>query len=176
MARRNRAGRTGVRRATPILILTTWAMLAGAARAQSPGPGTGGYMRVITSHGQMAGESTDPNYDGWIPLRHTTMPSPTELAAMVAEDPATAAKAVHPPIVVVKDRDKSSLGILGAFSSRQRFPEIDITVTDNSDRPAMRYKLTDATIIAIRAGGSGDGTQVPMEQLRISYAKIEVLQ
>jgi type VI protein secretion system component Hcp len=172
MAMREMAGAwTCARWAAPILILTTWAMMTGAAWAQ----GTGGYMRIISASGRaMAGESTDSKFSGWIPLRQTTMPTAAEMSALAAEDTAAAAKEVHPPIAVVKDRDSSSLAILGAFTSRQHFPEIDIAVTDHSDRPAVRYKLTDATIIAVRASVTSDAAQEPVEQLRIRYAKIDV--
>jgi type VI protein secretion system component Hcp len=157
--------------AAAILILTTWTTFAGPACAQ----GTGGYMRCVSASGRvMAGVSTDATFNGWIPLRQTTMPTAAEMSAMAAEDSATAAKEVHPPIVVVKDRDNSSLAILGAFTSKQHFPEMDIAVTDHSDHPAVRYKLTDATIIAVRASVTPDASQEPVEQLRITYAKIEV--
>jgi type VI protein secretion system component Hcp len=157
----------------PVLILATM-MVAGAALAQKPS--NSGYMRVLTASGHvMAGESTDPAHNGWIPLRQTTMPSVTQMAAMAQEDAAAGgAKAVHPPIVVVKDRDNSSLALLGAYSSHQHFPEIDIAVTDYSDQPAKKYKLTDAMIVSVRAAGVGDGTGETVEQLRISYLKIEV--
>jgi type VI protein secretion system component Hcp len=162
--------RVGARFAAPILILVTWTMLARPACAQ----GTGGYMRCVSASGRaMAGVSTDATFNGWIPLRQTTMPTAAEMSARTSEDAATAAKEVHPPIVVVKDRDSSSLAILGAFTSKQHFPEIDIAVTDHSDHPAVRYKLTDATIIAVRASVTPDAAQEPVEQLRITYAKIE---
>ena len=164
----------GAQITTPVLILAMWAMLAGVTVAQKPN--SSGYMRVVTASGHvMAGESTDPAHNGWIPLRQTTMPSAAQTAAMTQEDAAAGgAKAVHPPIVVVKDRDGSSLGLLAAYSSHQRFPEIDIAVTDYSDQPAKKYKLTDAMIISVRAAGVGDGTGETVEQLRISYAKIEI--
>jgi type VI protein secretion system component Hcp len=163
--------RVGARFAAPILILVTWTMLARPACAQ----GTGGYMRCVSASGRaMAGVSTDATFNGWIPLRQTTMPTAAEMSARTSEDAATAAKEVHPPIVVVKDRDSSSLAILGAFTSKQHFPEIDIAVTDHSDHPAVRYKLTDATIIAVRASVTPDAAQEPVEQLRITYAKIQV--
>jgi type VI protein secretion system component Hcp len=166
-----------IRNAALILSLTIANMLAGAAGAQTKSTGTGGYMRMVSASGRvMPGESTDEKFNGWIPLRQVTMPSPAEMTAMATQDPATAAKSVHPPIVVVKDRDGSSLGILGAFSGHKHFSEVDIAITDHSDRPAARYKLTDATVVAVRAGGSGDGTQTPMEQVRIVYAKIEAVQ
>lgn len=157
----------------PVLILAT-TMVAGAALAQKPS--NSGYMRVVTASGHvMAGESTDTAHNGWVPLRQTTMPSAVQMAAMAQEDAAAGgAKAVHPPIVVVKDRDNSSLALLGAYSSHQHFPEIDIAVTDYSDQPAKKYKLTDAMIVSVRAAGVGDGTGETVEQLRISYAKIEV--
>jgi hypothetical protein len=31
-----------------------------------------------------------------------------------------------------------------------------------------------ATIISVRGGGTNDGTDAPMEQLRLNYAKIEI--
>jgi type VI protein secretion system component Hcp len=169
--RRSPEARICVSTAAPILVLILWTVLAGPAHAQ----GTGGYMRCVSASGRaMAGESTDATFNGWIPLRQTTMPSATEMSAMAEENAATSAKEVHPPIVVVKDRDSSSIAILGAFSSKQHFPEIDIAVTDHSDHPAVRYKLTDATIIAVRASVTPDASQEPVEQLRIGYAKIEV--
>lgn len=173
-----------VARLAPIVILLAWAIMAGPAMAQTklpPGvdPGTsrfGGYMRMISATGRMIpGESTDPNYLAWIPLRQTTMPSAAQMTEMAAEDPATAAKTVHAPIVVVKDRDNSSLGLLAAFSGKQHFPEVDITLTTNSDKAAFTYKLTDAVIVAIRAGGDEGGMATPVEQLRITYSKIEIL-
>jgi type VI protein secretion system component Hcp len=161
----------------PILILATWAMLAGAGGAQAPvGTGTG-YMRAISASGHViAGESTDPVYNAWVPLRQTTMPTAEQIAEETATQGAgSAAKVVHPPIVVLKDRDMSSLALLGAYTSHQHFPEIDITLTDHSDQPAKKYKLTDAMIVSLRASVMPDGSQQAVEQLRITYAKIEIL-
>jgi type VI protein secretion system component Hcp len=171
------------RAAALILSLLGSGILANSAMAQTkmpPGvdPGTsrfGGYMRMVSASGHViAGESTDPNYLAWIPLRQTTMPSAAQMSEMASEDPATAAKTVHAPIVVVKDRDNSSLALLAAFSGKQRFPEVDITLTTNSDKPAFTYKLTDAVIVSVRAGGDEGGMATPVEQLRITYSKIEV--
>jgi type VI protein secretion system component Hcp len=65
--------------------------------------------------------------------------------------------------------------LLAAYSNKQHFPEIDIVVMKFGDQPTAKYKLTDATIISLRASGT-EGTQEPVEQLRIGYAKIETLQ
>ncbi len=129
MQKRNiSAARARARFAAPILILVTWTMLAGAAVAQTrlpagSDPGTsrfGGYMRMVSASGHViAGESTDPAYNRWIPLRQTTMPSPAQTEAIAAEDPS--AKAVHPPVVVVKDRDSSSLCALGRLHQPAAF-------------------------------------------------------
>ena len=166
--------RRALRIAAPILIVSTCFLFGSAVRAQSVG-----YMRVLTSHGQIAGESTDPVYNGWIPLRRTTMPSAPQMASMAEEATAApgeaAGKLTHPPIVIVKDRDNSSLALLAAYSSHQHFPEIDIVIMKYGDQPTARYKLTDATVISLRASGT-EGTQEPVEQLRIGYAKIEVQQ
>ena len=164
----------GIRIAAPILILSTCMLFGTAASAQN-----GGYMRALTSHGQVAGGSTDPKYQSWIPLRQTAMPTAPQMAVMADETstaPGAAAKVVHPPIVIVKDRDDSSLALLGAFTSHQHFPEIDIVVTKIGDQPTARYKLTDATIISIRASDPADGMHQPLEQVRINYAKIEIQQ
>jgi type VI secretion system Hcp family effector len=129
-------------------------------------------MRVLTSSGhQMAGESTDPAHLGWIPLRQATMPTTSEIAALAQES--SAAKSVHRPVVIVKDRDSSSLGLLGAMTSHQHFPEVDIVLTQN-DQPLARYKLTDATVVSVRGGGTNGSTDAPLEQLRLNYAKIEI--
>jgi type VI protein secretion system component Hcp len=175
----------GARRCAPILILAVWSMLGGATMAQTRIPEGkpdtsrfGGYMRMVSASGHViAGVSTDPLYPGWIPLRQTTMPSDTQMEAMAAENSAGAgdAKAMHPPVVVVKDRDNSSLVLLGACTSRQHFPEVDITLTTNSDKAAWSYKLTDAVIVSVRAGGDDGGVSTPAELLRITYAKIEVV-
>ncbi len=147
--------------------------LGGAAHAQDAG-----YMRMVSSSGrQMAGESTDPAHYGWIPLREAIMPSASEIAAIAQEskDASTASesKSVHRPIVLVKDRDRSSLELLVAMTSHQRFPEVDVVLTE-SDRPIARYKLTDATVISVRGGGTNGGTDAPVEQLRLTYSKIEI--
>jgi type VI protein secretion system component Hcp len=169
-----------LRIAAPILILSTCFLFATAAYAQS-----GGYMRALTSHGQVAGESTDPRFNGWILLREATVPTVAQIAAMADETSAgagtsasgaPAAKAVHKPVIIVKDRDQSSLALLGAYTSKQHFPEIDIVVTTPGGDPATRYKLTDATIISIRASDTDNGTHEPVEQVRINYAKIEIQQ
>jgi type VI protein secretion system component Hcp len=161
--------------AAPILIVSACFLFGTAARAQS-----GGYMRVLTSHGQVAGESTDPKFYGWIPLREATMPSAAELAAMADESSAAGnsggEKAVHKPVVIVKDRDRSSLALVAAFSSHQHYPEIDIVMTLPGGKPATQYKLTDATIVSVRATDTDGGTHEPYEQVRISYAKIEIQQ
>jgi type VI secretion system Hcp family effector len=159
----------------PILIVSTCFLFGTAARAQ-----TGGYMRALTSHGQVAGESTDPKFNGWILLQSATMPSAPQIAAMADETVSGAGaggeQSVHKPVVVVKDQDHSSLALLGAYTSHQHFPEIDIVVTSAGGTPGARYKLTDATIISIRAGDTDGGTHEPVEQVRIGYAKIEIQQ
>jgi type VI secretion system Hcp family effector len=158
-----------------ILIASTCFLLGTAARAQS-----GGYMRMLTSHGQVAGESTDPKYNAWIVLRSATLPSATEMAAMADESSAAgnsgSEKAVHKPVVIVKERDRSSLALLGAFTSHQHFPEIDIVMTSLSGKPSAQYKLTDAMVVSVRAGDTDGGTHEAYEQVRISYGKIENLQ
>jgi type VI protein secretion system component Hcp len=165
----------GIRIAGPILILSTCFLFGTAASAQ-----TGGYMRALTSHGQVAGGSTDPKYDSWIPLRQAAMPSAEQIAAMAGEasagTSAAAGKAVHKPVIIVKDRDQSSFALLGACTSHQHFPEIDIAVMNPGDQLTARYKLTDATIISIRASDPTDGMHQPLEQVRINYAKIEIQQ
>jgi type VI secretion system Hcp family effector len=159
----------------PILIVSTCLLFGTAARAQN-----GGYMRALTSHGQVAGGSTDPRFNGWILLEATTMPSAPQIAAMadetVSAEGASGEKAVHKPVVVVKEKDQSSLALLGAYTSHQHFPEIDIVVTSAGGEPIARYKLTDATIVSVRAGDTDGGTHEPLEQVRIGYAKIEIQQ
>jgi len=166
---------TKFRIAAPILIVSTCFLFGTSARAQS-----GGYMRVLTSHGQVAGESTDPKFNGWIPLREATVPSAAELAAMADESSAAGnsggEKTMHKPVVIVKDRDRSSLALLAAFSSHQHYPEIDIVMMSHGGEPMARYKLTDATIVSVRASDTDGGTHEPYEQVRISYAKIEIQQ
>jgi type VI protein secretion system component Hcp len=157
----------------PILILSTCLLFGTPARAQN-----GGYMRVLTSHGQLAGESTDPKYNGWILLQAATMPSAAQIAAM-ADEAATGAggeKAVHKPVIVVKDQDQSSLALLGASTSHQHYPEVDIILTSPGGTPVARYKLSDATILSIRAGDTGGGTHEAFEQVKIGYTKIELEQ
>ncbi len=172
-------GNLGMRRAldfvAPILIVSTSFLLGAAARAQ-----TGGYMRALTAHGQVAGESTDPHFNGWIPLRSASMPSAPQIASMADESNAARSaaddRAVHRPVTLVKEMDKSSLALLGAFTSHQHFPEIDIVVTTPGGDPATHYKLTDAMVVSVRAGDTGGGTHEALEQVRISYAKIEIQQ
>jgi type VI secretion system Hcp family effector len=156
-----------------VAAVALWLLAGGAAHAQGAG-----YMRIVTASGrQMAGESTDPAHYGWIPVREATMPSASEIGAAAPESKpdsaAAAAKSVNRPVVVIKDRDKSSLGLLGAMTSHQHFPEVEIVLT-KADEPLARYRLTDVTIISIRAGGARDAMEAPMEQLRFNYAKIEI--
>jgi type VI secretion system Hcp family effector len=162
--------------AARILIVSACLLLGGtAARAQS-----GGYMRMLTSHGQVAGESTDPKYNAWILVRTATMPSAAEMSAMAEESSAAGnsggENAVHKPVVIVKERDRSSLALLGAFTSHQHFPEVDIVMMSPSGKPVAQYKLTDAMVVSVRAGDTDGGTHEAYEQVRISYAKIENLQ
>jgi type VI secretion system Hcp family effector len=156
-----------------VVIVAAWLLADSAAHAQSAG-----YMRMISASGrQMAGESTDPAHYGWIPLREAIMPSASEITAIAQESkntsPASDSKSVHRPIVLIKDRDRSSLGLLAAMTSHQRFPEIDIVLT-KGDEAVARYKLTDATVISVRGGGTNGGIDAPMEQLRLNYTKIEI--
>ncbi len=161
-------------RAMALVAIVAASLLAGsAARAQDAG-----YMRMVTSSGrQMAGESTDATHFGWIPLREAIMPSASEVSAIVQESKdasaASDSKSVHRPIVLIKDRDQSSLGLLAAMTSHQRFPEVDIVLT-KGDQAVARYKLTDATVISVRGGGTNGDTDAPMEQLRLAYRKIEI--
>jgi type VI protein secretion system component Hcp len=166
----------GVWIAAPILILTTCLLFGPAAEAQS-----GGYIRVVTkSSGEIAGPSVTPARQGWIAVRQVTMPTAKQIGAMRDEQNAApsadAAKEVHPPVSIVKDRDTTSLALLGAMTSHQRFPEIDIDMTNHSDEPVARYKLIDAMVIGVRVSDPVDPTQQPLEVVKMSYARIEILQ
>lgn len=166
--------RSALRFAAPIVIASACLMFGATARAQS-----GGYMRALTSHGQVAGESTDPRFNGWIPLHGESLPSASQIAAMADESGTGGTggdKVVHKPVTIVKEMDKSSLALLAAFTSHQHFPEIDIVVTSPGGEPTARYKLTDATVISVRAGDTGGGQHEAFEQVRIGYAKIEIQQ
>jgi len=172
-----------------VAIAGAWLLLGTAARAQESG-----YIRVITSGGhQMAGESIDPAYPAWIPFRTANMPTQWEMEGMSQDSSANSAPAttdakaggahptssastvVHRPVVIVKYRDKSSLGLLGAMTSHQVLPEVDIVFTSKNGQATRRYKLTDASVISIRAGGTSNDTDAPMEQVRFNYAKIEIV-
>jgi type VI protein secretion system component Hcp len=173
-------------------IAGAWLLFGTAAGAQDSG-----YIRVMTAHGQMAGESIDPAYLAWIPFRAANMPTQWEIDGMSQDSSANPAPAttdakatgsahapssastsastvVHRPVVVVKYRDKSSLGLLGAMTSHQVLPEVDIVFATKSGQVTRRYKLTDASVISIRAGGISDDGDAPMEQVRFNYAKIEI--
>jgi len=166
--------RSTLRFAAPIVIASACFLFGAAARAQN-----GGYMRALTSHGQIAGESTDPKFNGWILLHGTTLPSASQIAAMADESGTggtSSDKVVHKPVAILKEMDRSSLPLLAAFTSHQHFPEIDIVITSPGGEPTARYKLTDATIISVRAGGTDAGTHEALEQVRIGYAKIEIQQ
>ncbi len=175
-------------------IAGAW-LLFGATAA---GAQESGYIRVMTAHGQMAGESIDPAYLAWIPFRSANMPTQWEIDGMsqdssVSPAPATtgakaspnphatsststsASTMVHRPVVVVKYSDKSSLGLLGAMTSHQVLPEVDIVFATKSGQVTRRYKLTDATVISVRAGGISDDGDAPSEQVRFNYAKIEMM-
>jgi type VI protein secretion system component Hcp len=159
------------RRLCPVVV-ALWLSATSVACAQA------GYMRIVTASGhQMAGESTDRNYLSWIPFRQATLPTTSEIAALAKESSSDSAstdtKSVHRPIVIIKDRDMSSLGLLGAMTSHQRLPEVEIVLTDGGPVTG-RYKLTDAIVISVRGGGTNGSTDAPMEQLRLSYAKIEI--
>jgi len=161
-----------------VFVAGAWLLVSGTAQAQSAG---NGYMRVMTAHGQMAGESTDAAHMGWIPLQQATVPSAADIAAMAQESRADSAAAgakpgtiVHKPVTIIKDRDDSSLALLSAWTGHQKLPEVDIVLTKVGDQPTVTYKLTDATIIAIRAGGDDNGTEGALEQVRFNYAKIEI--
>ena len=164
-----------LRGALPLAVVVLWLFAARVAQAQDAG-----YMRIVTASGhQMAGESTDPAYLSWIPFRQVTLPTESEIAALAQEPTAgsdtTDTKSVHRPIVIIKDRDMSSLGLLGAMTSHQHFREVEIVLT-NGGQATARYKLTDATVISIRGGGTNGSTDAPMEQLRLNYAKIAIEQ
>jgi type VI protein secretion system component Hcp len=163
-----------------VAIAGAWLLLGTAAGAQESG-----YIRVLTAHGQMAGESIDPAYPAWIPFRSASMPTQWEMEGMSQDSSASSAHAassstsgstvVHRPVVVVKYRDKSSLGLLGAMTSRQVLPEVDIVFVSRSGQGTRRYKLTDASVISVRAGGISDDGDAPMEQVRFNYTKIEIV-
>jgi type VI secretion system Hcp family effector len=180
--------------AAGIVVAALWLGMGTAASAQD-----GGYMRVITPRGQMAGESTEPAHNGWIIFRSANVPSVSEIDALNHEssansapgsadtkttsksqkpsDPrASAPKLVHRPVVIVKVRDRSSMALVIAQTSRQVLPEVDIVLTTKSDEPTVTYKLTDASVISIRQSGTNEGTEAPLEQIRFNYAKIEVEQ
>ncbi|HXQ24896.1 MAG TPA: type VI secretion system tube protein Hcp [Candidatus Acidoferrales bacterium] len=180
--------------AARIIIAGACLLLGTAASAQNRG-----YMRVVTPRGTMPGESTDPAHYGWIPFQYANMPSDSEIEALKLEsnsdatsgtkdtkaggnarkasDPhASAPKLVHRPVVIVKEHDRSSMALVVAQTSHQVLPEVDIVLTTKNDVPTLTYKLTDASVISIRQGGTNEGTEAPLEQVRFNYAKIEVEQ
>jgi type VI protein secretion system component Hcp len=167
---------TALKKSAQILVAIAgaWLLLGTAAGAQESG-----YIRVLTAHGQMAGESIDPAYPAWIPFRSASMPTQWEMEGMSQDSHASSSTSgstvVHRPVVVVKYRDKSSLGLLGAMTSHQVLPEVDIVFVSRSGQGTRRYKLTNASVISIRAGSTNEDTDAPMEQVRFNYANIEIV-
>ncbi|HEV2490931.1 MAG TPA: type VI secretion system tube protein Hcp [Candidatus Acidoferrales bacterium] len=124
------------------ILVAAGLFTCGTANAQTQ---TTAYVRIVTSHGPVAGEATDPGHQGWIACREASMPSVSEITAtnqaVAASSPTprdaasgqATGKRMHEPVTISKEAVAAQPGgsaprdaATGQASGKRRWEPIKI--------------------------------------------------
>jgi type VI protein secretion system component Hcp len=163
----------GIASALAALAVLSFSMVANAqsdSMSQSqPKSQVSVFIRVVTSHGEIAGDATDPAHQGWIACREASMPSVSEITATnqsldasqshdVAAGQASG-KRMHGPGAPVKEAGSAQSS---AVAAQPGDPAPRDTATGQASgkrrwEPVTIMKVTDkATPILYRLAASGE--------------------
>jgi type VI secretion system secreted protein Hcp len=122
------------------------------------------------------GESHHDKHKGEIEILdyHWSVAQPSAASASSAGTQTTE-RAHFGDLIVYKGLDKASPSLAQACASGTHLPKAILTICRASDgtQPFMIYTLLDVIITSIRAGARGYGESLPLEELSLSYGKIE---
>jgi type VI secretion system secreted protein Hcp len=122
------------------------------------------------------GESSDDLHKEWIEvLSYSLGVDQPKTASASSHGSLSAERANFHDFHVVKALDKASPKLFVACASGQHFPDatLEICRAGGDKQPFMEYKLTDVIVTSLRPGGTGKGESVPLEEVSLSYGKIE---
>ena len=120
------------------------------------------------------GEATAENFEEWIEVlgfSHGCSQQPGGAAGTVA-----VGKADHEPLTITKRVDKATpLLFLQCCKGKPLNGDVELVFNRaGGDKvPYLKYKLTKATILSARPGGSKD-SEVPLEEIEFDYGQITV--
>lgn len=122
------------------------------------------------------GESSDDKHKEWIEvLSYSFGVDQPKTSSASSHGSLSAERANFHDFHVVKALDKSSPKLFVACASGEHFPDatLEICRAGGDKQPFMEYKLTDVMVSSLRPGGTGKGESVPLEEVSLSYGKIE---
>jgi len=144
----------GIASALAALAVLSFSMAANAQSDSMAKPEvrsqTTAYMRIVSSHGEIMGESKDPAHTGWIECREASMPSVSEITASNQEmaspngaprDAATgqaSGKRMHEPVSASKSTIGS--GTSGAGSGKASMGTFTVKKEVDKSSPIL-FKL-----------------------------------
>lgn len=122
------------------------------------------------------GESSDDKHKGWIEvLSYSWGIDQPSTSSASSHGSLSAERANFHDFSIVKALDKASPKLLTACASGEHLPKatLEICRAGGEKEPFMKYTLTDVLVKGVRPGGSGKGEAIPLEELSLSYGKIE---
>jgi type VI secretion system secreted protein Hcp len=122
------------------------------------------------------GESGDDKHQEWIEVLSYScgIDQPRSQSAS-SHGSLSAERAEFAPLVFIKALDKASPKLALACASGEPLPmaTLEICRAGGDKQPYMEYKLTDVIVSSIRPGGHGGGENIPLEEVSLTYGKIE---
>lgn len=130
------------------------------------------FMKVET----VDGESTDEMHQNWIEILSYSwgVDQPQSMSAS-SHGALSAERANFHAFRVMKALDKASPKLALHCASGEHFPRVTIEIcrAGGDKQPYMEYKLTDVMVTSFRPGGHGKGENIPVEEVELTYGKIE---
>lgn len=175
--------------------------IASAAWGQSK---TTAYVRIVTSHGPIAGAAKDPGHQGWIPCREASEPSVSEITATndamatssatrkaaapgvrgtAAGEPASrdmatgqaSGKRRWAPLRIVKEIDASSPKLSQLMTAGEVIPEVDLELyRDEGGRMVPSAKYKMSNAIVSGVQRMTGAGDRPLESVTFTFQKIEI--
>lgn len=133
-------------------------------------------MPAFVRIGEIKGEATDQDHDGWILVDSMTSPIYRSIPQGAKDQQRTKGETTLGDISLVRQLDKSSTKLAEACASGKFFGEVEIhfcSTIKGKQEPYLKYKLMNVIITGYNFYGAASGEPLPSEEVSLGYTEIE---
>lgn len=133
-------------------------------------------MAAFLKLGDIQGEATDANHNGWVIFDHMSAPIYRSVPQGAKDQQRTKGETTLGDINITRQLDKSSPKLAEACAKGIFFEEVEIhfcTDIKGKAEPYLKYVLKNALVTGYAFSGSSSGDPMPSEDFQLNYTEIE---